>query len=924
MVKKFIEPFANAGNRTPIPDATQVSGNVSYEEGYGPDYSKQLGVDPAAKNIGREGYNAVLFDVTESIQAAQTGQRLPFDAPLAAAIGGYPRGAVVARTDGNGGWISQASLNSSNPEVDTTTNWLPVGVVGTHTSATYTDPATFTTKLTNIEAGFPTIIASGIMNADSFLVVPNWKHSWIVDNRTTGTLVASITIKTATGTGATIARGTTGAFVCDGVNVKAYGGSGTGGGGSGADAVIKITGNPVNGGTLDNGAAIIPTGTSNQRPLGAPIGAMRNNTDLNKQETHIGGDVWQYSPDSAEFISYDTTGTTIAPANDSVQLAINELDGRTPAAGAVVIKTASPAGQGGSPATGAAVMPVGTTLQRPAASNPASLGFLRYNTDTNDLELYAGPVGVWQSATGSATAANVVLKVTGAPLAGGTLASGAIVTPSGTTAQRPLNPVQGYMRFNTSLRPSSTDPIGAEVYSGVSWQYTQYLASTTYYDPVYAGSQLIATNVQAAIAALDLRTPATTTGFVSKVVGTGGGADTGAAIMPTGTTAQRPATPLAGYTRNNTTINKQEIWTGTAWQFSPDAAIDISFTPTGSIAANNVQAAIVEVMNESASTTNVVAKVPGTGGGVDTGAAVIPTGTTAQRPAAPVAGWTRNNTDLNKMETWTGTAWQFNTNSATDTSFVPAGSIVAVNVQTAIQELDAETIHIANAATAAPVAPATTAAIIPVGTTAQRPTGLALTNGLMRWNSESTTGLAAAGNLEFYRGAVAGWVPLSALTTTFSPTGNIAATNVQAAIAELDTEKASLLQNNDFGGRNKFSASVSEQKIVLGTSGAVTINLALGNYFTCTPAANIQFSLSNQSAAGTADTFILEIFGGGLVTISWWGIKFPGGLSKVPTLSTTMTDVLGFYNHSGPQAQSPPAASITWNCAVLGIGMSAT
>lgn len=40
-----------------------------------------------------------------------------------------------------------------------------------------------------------------------------------------------------------------------------------------------------------------------------------------------------------------------------------------------------------------------------------------------------------------------------------------------------------------------------------------------------------------------------------------------------------------------------------------------------------------------------------------TGAALLPTGTTAQRPAMPSIGATRYNIELNTTENWTGSAW---------------------------------------------------------------------------------------------------------------------------------------------------------------------------------------------------------------------------------------------------------------------------
>jgi hypothetical protein len=41
--------------------------------------------------------------------------------------------------------------------------------------------------------------------------------------------------------------------------------------------------------------------------------------------------------------------------------------------------------------------------------------------------------------------------------------------------------------------------------------------------------------------------------------------DTGALLLPRGTTAQRPSSPNNGMTRFNTSTNKVEFWNGTAW-----------------------------------------------------------------------------------------------------------------------------------------------------------------------------------------------------------------------------------------------------------------------------------------------------------------------------------------------------------------------
>ena len=42
-------------------------------------------------------------------------------------------------------------------------------------------------------------------------------------------------------------------------------------------------------------------------------------------------------------------------------------------------------------------------------------------------------------------------------------------------------------------------------------------------------------------------------------------ADTGSALIPSGTTAQRDVAPTYGAQRANSTLNQQEWWNGTAW-----------------------------------------------------------------------------------------------------------------------------------------------------------------------------------------------------------------------------------------------------------------------------------------------------------------------------------------------------------------------
>jgi hypothetical protein len=96
----------------------------------------------------------------------------------------------------------------------------------------------------------------------------------------------------------------------------------------------------------------------------------------------------------------------------------------------------------------------------------------------------------------------------------------------------------------------------------------------------------------------------------------------------------------------NSVEGVMKLYTGSAWvaAYVSGVASSIGFTPAGDIAATNVQAAIQELDTE---------KVPRTS---TTGAAVIPSGTEAERPT-PATGQLRFNTDATSFEGYNGTEW---------------------------------------------------------------------------------------------------------------------------------------------------------------------------------------------------------------------------------------------------------------------------
>ncbi len=69
--KFFAKPFAAVGDRKEVPNDTQITGEVSYEQGYGYDYQRDQATDPLAKPIERDKLNAILHDITEALQQYQ-------------------------------------------------------------------------------------------------------------------------------------------------------------------------------------------------------------------------------------------------------------------------------------------------------------------------------------------------------------------------------------------------------------------------------------------------------------------------------------------------------------------------------------------------------------------------------------------------------------------------------------------------------------------------------------------------------------------------------------------------------------------------------------------------------------------------------------------------------------------------------------
>ena len=75
------------------------------------------------------------------------------------------------------------------------------------------------------------------------------------------------------------------------------------------------------------------------------------------------------------------------------------------------------------------------------------------------------------------------------------------------------------------------------------------------------------------------------------------------------------------------------------------------------------------------------------------------------------------------------------------------------------------------------------------------------------------------------------------------------------------------------------------------------LDLATANVFIKTIVGATTLTLSNIAAAGSVNSFILELTNAGTNVNFWAGVKWAGGTK--PTLTTSGTDILGFYSHDG-------------------------
>lgn len=145
---KILTPWAASGLKNAIPDASDpVTGKAGYDQGF-------PAINMTAKEAGGippfgQDFNGIFFDVTKILQYMQAGGHPTYSATLSTSIGGYPLGAMLAKSSGLGFWRNTTANNVTNPDAGGA-GWVSDSV-GNYANATVVTAAS--TSLAVTQAG---------------------------------------------------------------------------------------------------------------------------------------------------------------------------------------------------------------------------------------------------------------------------------------------------------------------------------------------------------------------------------------------------------------------------------------------------------------------------------------------------------------------------------------------------------------------------------------------------------------------------------------------------------------------------------------------------------------------------------------------------------------------------------------------------
>ncbi len=216
---KLLLPFAADGTKNAIPVDSQigiVAGKASLADGFPPLTRTPLsagGVPPSGLDM-----NGILYEISAVIRWANAGGGYAYDGTFAADsnVGGYPKGARVMRSDGQGYWLNITENNVTDPEdVATAAGWVPDYTNGIASVVM----ASANVTLTPSQYGRPIVVITGTLTTNLNLIFPNFAGEWTVVNSASGAY--SVTCKTDAGTGVAIPTGYARGVYGDGTKIGA-------------------------------------------------------------------------------------------------------------------------------------------------------------------------------------------------------------------------------------------------------------------------------------------------------------------------------------------------------------------------------------------------------------------------------------------------------------------------------------------------------------------------------------------------------------------------------------------------------------------------------------------------------------------------------------------------------------------------------
>lgn len=208
-------PFGTNGPREAITATTPSGSNqASYDQGFPPitmTLKSAGGLPPKGQDM-----NQILFEQSSFNRYFAAGGGYVYDSTFSNAIGGYPSGAIIPFSDNSGYWLNTSENNAINPENTTAslTGWVPVISYGLYSISGLSGSSVVVGTL---NASRKRILLSGALTANINVVLPAWVKEWEIVNNCTGSF--SVTVKTPSGSGVSIAPGSSTPVLGDGVNI---------------------------------------------------------------------------------------------------------------------------------------------------------------------------------------------------------------------------------------------------------------------------------------------------------------------------------------------------------------------------------------------------------------------------------------------------------------------------------------------------------------------------------------------------------------------------------------------------------------------------------------------------------------------------------------------------------------------------------